>query len=232
MRSLETVLITGANRGIGLELARQYLDLEQRVIATCRATEPPSLMSLGEAYGKMLRIYSLDVTNEKSVRALADSLRNEPIDILINNAGIKGGAKQDLNAMDYGAWTETFAVNAIAPFRITLALLPNLRQSSRPRVVTLSSQMGSLHRKNSGSYAYRSSKAAVNKVMQVLAQDLRAYGIVVCPVHPGWVKTDMGGTQADLTVQESVIGLIRLISRLTLADSGRFFKWNGEEHPW
>jgi NAD(P)-dependent dehydrogenase (short-subunit alcohol dehydrogenase family) len=179
-----------------------------------------------------LQIHRLEVTAEDSVGSLATFLEGTAIDILINNAGIKGGAQQGVTTMDYASWTETFAVNTMAPLRVAGAFLPNLRLSSRPRIITISSQMGSMHRNSSGSYAYRSSKAAVNKVMQILAHDLASDGIVVCPVHPGWVRTDMGGPQAELSVEESVSAMIRLIAELTASHSGRFLMWNGEEHPW
>ena len=192
-----------------------------------QATELKSLLRTNPA----LEIHELEVTDGDSVQALARSLQDQVIDVLINNAGIQGGP-QGAKDMDYDSWSETFAVNTMSPLRVTMALMPNLRMSSRPRVITLSSQMGSLQRKSSGFYAYRSSKAAVNKVMQALAQELQADGVIVCPVHPGWVQTDMGGAQATLTPQESVAGLVRLIEGLTMAYSGRFFQWNGEEHPW
>jgi NAD(P)-dependent dehydrogenase (short-subunit alcohol dehydrogenase family) len=134
--------------------------------------------------------------------------------------------------MDYAEWLRTLEVNALAPFRLATALLPNLRLARRPRVVALSSQMGSLHRQSVGAFAYRSSKAALNKVMQVLALELSADGIVVCPVHPGWVRTDMGGASADISAPESAAGLAQLIDALTPAQSGRFWTWDGREHPW
>ncbi len=231
---METVLITGANRGIGLELTRQYLKKQARVLAACRAPErAESLSELKQSYPNALQIQPLEVTDEHSVKTLANLVRNETIDVLINNAGISGGEKQDIREMDYSRWALTLAVNTIAPFRVTVALLSNLRRSRKPRIITLSSQLGSMLRETStGYYAYRSSKAAVNKVMQGLAVDLRTENIIVCPVHPGWVQTDMGGARADLTVQDSASGLIALIDRLELSDSGRFLKWNGEEHPW
>jgi NAD(P)-dependent dehydrogenase (short-subunit alcohol dehydrogenase family) len=231
---METVLITGANRGIGLELTRQYLKRQTRVLAACRTPESAqSLSELKQSNPETLKIYPLEVTDDNSVKALADALRNETIDVLINNAGISGGEHQDIREMDYSRWALTLAVNTISPFRVTVALLDNLRRSRKPRIITLSSQLGSMLRPTStGNYAYRSSKAAVNKVMQGLAVDLHSENIIVCPVHPGWVQTDMGGSKADLTVQESASGLIRLIDRLELSDSGHFLKWNGEEHPW
>jgi NAD(P)-dependent dehydrogenase (short-subunit alcohol dehydrogenase family) len=134
--------------------------------------------------------------------------------------------------MSYGSWMEVLEVNVLGPFRVTVALLPNLRASTNPRVVTLSSIMGCLSRKSAGYYAYRSSKAAVNKVMQLLANELAGEGVIVCPVHPGWVQTDMGGLDAELPVHESAQGLIRLIDALTLEHSGRFWQWDGTELPW
>jgi len=231
---METVLITGANRGIGLELTRQYLKKQARVLAACRTPETAqSLSELKHSNPETLQVYPLEVTDEHSVKTLAESVRIETIDVLINNAGISGGEHQDLKEMDFSRWALTLAVNTISPFRVTVALLDNLRRSRKPRVITLSSQLGSMLRETSaGYYAYRSSKAAVNKVMQGLAVDLRPENIIVCPVHPGWVQTDMGGSKADLTVGESASGLIRLIDRLKLSDSGHFLKWNGEEHPW
>ena len=231
---METVLITGANRGIGLELTRQYLKKSSRVIATSRTPDSSaSLSELKQADPDSLQILPLEVTDDQSVQTLVESLRGTTIDVLINNAGVSGGKQQDILSMDYSRWAHTLAVNAIAPFRVTVALLDNLRRSRKPRIITLSSQLGSMLRATtSGYYAYRSSKAAVNKVMQGLAVDLRSENMIVCPVHPGWVQTEMGGANADLSPQESALGLIRLIDRLELSDSGRFLKWNGEEHPW
>jgi len=231
---METVLITGANRGIGLELTRQYLKKSSRVIATSRTPDSSaSLSELKQADPDSLQILPLEVTDDQSVQTLVESLRGTTIDVLINNAGVSGGKQQDILSMDYSWWAHTLAVNAIAPFRVTVALLDNLRRSRKPRIITLSSQLGSMLRATtSGYYAYRSSKAAVNKVMQGLAVDLRSENMIVCPVHPGWVQTEMGGANADLSPQESALGLIRLIDRLELSDSGRFLKWNGEEHPW
>ena len=231
---METVLITGANRGIGLELTRQYLKKPTRVIATCRAPELATALSeLKQPHANTLQVTALEVTNDSSIKALVEKLKDQPIDVLINNAGVSGGKHQDIHDVDYAWWAHTLAVNTIAPFRVTVALLQNLRRSPNPRVITLSSQLGSMLRPtSSGYYIYRSSKAAVNKVMQGLAVDLRPDNIIVCPVHPGWVQTEMGGVNADLTVDQSASGLIQLIDRLTPSDSGRFFKWNGEAHPW
>jgi len=143
-----------------------------------------------------------------------------------------GGDHQSLLDMDYEAWRKALEVNTIAPFRLATSLLPNLERSSCPKIVTLTSQMGSLNRRSIGSYAYRSSKAAANKVMQVMAVELESRGIIVCPIHPGWVRTDMGGPQADISVEDSAQGIFQVVDRLDISKSGRFWKWDGTEHPW
>ena len=229
---METVLITGANRGIGLELTRQYLTRGAQVIATCRDPGTAHDLQSLRARNDQLTITPLDVREKTSVDALVQTLDGKPLNIVVNNAGVMGGERQRLNDMDYHAWTETLETNTIAPFRVATALLPNLKKAERPRLITISSQMGSLNRQSTGAYIYRSSKAAVNKVMQVMALELRSDGIIVCPVHPGWVRTDMGGPSADISAEESAKGLTNLISRLTIDDSGKFFQWNGEEHAW
>jgi len=228
---METILITGANRGIGLELTKRFLAVGSNVIGTCRSPEQANALA-DLAKSASLTIHQLEVSDADAVGHLSDQLGKQPIDVLVNNAGIMGGDRQSIDDMDYSAWVEAFEVNTIAPFRLITTLRDNLQQSSNPRAVTLSSQMGSLNRKSKGSHAYRSSKAAVNKVMQVLSMELEADGIVVCPVHPGWVRTDMGGNAADISVEESGAGLFNLINSLTMAHSGRFWTWEGEEHPW
>ncbi|MEM7020672.1 MAG: SDR family oxidoreductase [Pseudomonadota bacterium] len=230
---METALITGANRGVGLALAQCFLEADYRVIAACRKpAEAHELRELGDA--SVLSIEPLEVTDEQSVLALAEKLAEQPLDILINNAGVMGhgDSGQGTNSVDYDAWRDAFETNTIAPFRIISALKNNLSKADRPRAITISSQMGSLNRKSKGSYAYRSTKAAVNKLMQVLALELADEGIIVCPVHPGWVRTDMGGPTADISVEESATGLFKLISSITMEQSGRFWTWAGEEHPW
>ena len=134
--------------------------------------------------------------------------------------------------MDYAAWAKAFEVNTIAPFRITTAFQRNLQRSKSPRVVTLSSQMGSLNSKNTGSIAYRSSKAAVNKVMQVLAHEFEAIGITVCAIHPGCVRTDMGGNNADIAVEECGAGILKFVDQLNMSHTGQFWTWEGEKLPW
>lgn len=213
---METVVVTGANRGIGLGLAKRFLAAGKRVVATCR--EPNRAPELaGLASSGNLSVLRLEVTSGDSVAELRSRLSEETLDVLINNAGVMGGDRQGIGEMDYAAWLHTFEVNTLAPFRLATALRAQLARATRPRIVTLSSQMGALSRKSAGSYAYRSSKAAVNKVMQVLALDLARDGIIVCPVHPGWVRTEMGGAGAEISVEESVSGLFDLIEAMAMA---------------
>ncbi len=229
----KTILITGANRGIGFELTKRFSHSDWRVIATCRSpSSADALLRLAEKADSKIEIMPLDVTEQASVNHLTQVLHGQSIDVLLNNAGIIGGDHQSLFDMDYDIWLETLKVNTIAPFRMVQALVENLRLSSNPKIVNISSQMGSLALKSTGSYAYRSSKAALNKVMQVMAEELRADKIIVSLVHPGWVRTDMGGPSADISVEESGAGIFNLICDLQLSDSGKFFRWNGEEHPW
>lgn len=228
---METVVITGANRGIGLEMTKQFLNTNRRVIAGCRnpseATVLTDLSSSGE-----LSVFQLDVSDSVSIKDFCAQLSGINIDILINNAGVLDREKQGMLGVNAEHWLETFKINSIAPFEVAVGLLENLKTSSRPRIVSVSSQLGSLHLKGPGLYSYNSSKAALNQVMKIMSQDLEADGVIVCPIHPGWVQTDMGGSEADITPQESAGGIISFIDNLTMEQSGRFWQWNGEEHPW
>ncbi|GAL35327.1 short chain dehydrogenase [Vibrio maritimus] len=227
---METVFITGISRGIGLELAKQYLALGWRVIGTHRGEPSSGLIELLNY--DQLSLLKLEVTAQDSVKVISESLSDVVVDVLINNAGVIGSDEQSMLEIDPADWMDTFAVNTVAPLMVTRELLPFMAKSPRPRVITISSQMGSLNRESTGMYAYRSSKAAVNKVMQVLSVELKESGIIVCPIHPGWVQTDMGGSEADITVTESAAGIISLIDSLTMASTGRFWTWNGQEHEW
>ncbi len=227
---METVLITGTSRGIGLELAKQFLASGNKVIATYRGQMSDEIKEL--AANTNLTACELEVTDEKAISKLAETLSDITLDILVNNAGIIGPENQNLTDMNMEGWLNTFAVNTVAPLLISRAFIKNLKRSKNPRIITVSSMMGSLHGEGTGMYAYRSSKAAVNKVMRGLSFDLHEDGIIVCPIHPGWVKTDMGGSGAQLTAQESAAGIITLVSKLKMKESGKFFTWEGEEHKW
>jgi NAD(P)-dependent dehydrogenase (short-subunit alcohol dehydrogenase family) len=160
-------------------------------------------------------------------------LKKEKLDLLINNAGIYGPDDQSIAKMDYAGWAETMAVNVMAPLKVTQSFLPHLAKGDRPRVIVVSSIMGSIADNSSGgTYAYRSSKAAVNMVVRSLAEDLRAKGMIALAVHPGWVRTRMGGEGAPLSPEQSVAGMRRLIDGLSMADSGGFRRHDGGVAPW
>jgi NAD(P)-dependent dehydrogenase (short-subunit alcohol dehydrogenase family) len=177
-------------------------------------------------------VIGMDVADQRSVDRAAASVK-EPVDVLVNNAGMNPPGRLNAVNADLAAFEQTLQVNTIAPLRVAQAFLPQLRQSKAPRILTVSSQMGALTtNSSSGAMAYRTSKAAVNKVMQCLASDLRGDSIPVVVVHPGWVRTDMGGGGADIAPEESAAGLIELCDGLTMANTGQFFRWDGTVHPW
>lgn len=231
---MPTVFITGANRGLGLEFARQYAAAGWTVIAACRApAKAKDLKALAIASQGAIAIEELDVTNEASVAALAARQARAKIDLLINNAGIYGPKNQSLAKMDFAGWAEVLATNSIAPFRLAQALAKQVAASERKTIAIITSAMGSIAENESGNYyAYRSSKAAVNMVARSLAHDLKAQGIIVLTLHPGWVQTDMGGSDAPLKPEASIKNLRQVIERATLADSGRFFGHDGRAIPW
>lgn len=230
---MSTILITGANRGIGLELVRQYLDAGNRVYACCRQPDSADdLATLARNSKGTLSIHQMDVSDEQSIKACAEALSGIAIDVLINNAGIMGGENQSFGNASLDDWLHTIQVNTIGPFRVAESFKSHLEAAEAPKMITISSQVGASTFTMPGIYAYASSKAAVNKVMQTLASEWQTTGICVALMHPGWVKTDMGGAEADITPQASAQGIRQVIEKITLADSGKFFKWNGDIHPW
>jgi len=226
-----TYLITGIGRGIGRELTRVLLHRGERVIGTLRSLDQTRPEWSERVASGQLTLLALDVRDEGSIREAAKQL-DEPVDVLVNNAGIIGPQRQSTLDMDFEGFLDTFRVNTLGPLRIVQAFLPHLKRAKAAKIVTISSRMGSLSYAKSDRIAYRASKAAVNKVVQGLATDLQAEGIVAVSVHPGWVQTDMGGAGADISVQDSAAGLARLIDRLTMDDTGGFFDWQGEKLPF
>lgn len=222
-----TVLVTGANRGIGLEYARQFAARGYTVIGTAR--DPADAKELS-AVAK--RVEQLDVTDAASVAALARRLDGVAIDILVNNAGMFDRRDVTVDTVDFGIMERTFAVNTLGPLRVVQGLLPNLRQGKRKVIVNMSSQLGSIENSNGRWYAYRSSKAALNQVNKILSVELGPEGFICTVLHPGWVRTDMGGENATYSPQESVSGLIAVIEKLKPSDNGRFFDFKGEPIPW
>jgi NAD(P)-dependent dehydrogenase (short-subunit alcohol dehydrogenase family) len=234
MNDMDTILITGANRGIGLELAAQYAADGWRVLACCRHPERAEpLQRLHAATSGRLSIHGLEVTDNEAIQALARELDGQDIDILFNNAGVGGGEHQALGKVDVEDWLRTFRVNTIAPLKVAEAFLPHVGRSRQRIIATMGSVMGSLAENTSGGhYIYRSAKAAVHMVGRCLAVDLRAQGIISVLFHPGWVKTDMGGANAPVAPADSAAGLRRVLAGLRLEDSGRFFDYQGDERPW
>lgn len=230
---MKTVLITGANRGIGLELTRERVAQGDQVLACARKpADAAMLQALAANHRAALSVIPLNVADATSVFALCNAVGERPLDVLVANAGIIGPERQSTLDMDYEGWAETFAVNAMGPLRVAQALLPNLRRSENALVMIVSSQMGSMASSSSDRLAYRASKAAANKVAQALAHDFKPMGIAVVAVHPGWVRTDMGGAQAPLAPAESARGLSRLIDETGMAHTGRFLNVDGAELRW
>lgn len=228
------VLITGAARGIGFELARQYAEAGDRVYATTRNPQgADQLNALMADFQDQLTVHRMDVGDMDSVRACAAELNGAPIDVLINNAGVWGGLEtQTFQNMDYENWAFELNVMAMGPFRVIQTFLPNVLAGQDRKVVTLSSQVAAHVYDHVIGYSYASAKAAVNRLMTALATELKDQGIIVVPMHPGWVKTDMAGDVADIYPSESAEGVRRVIADMTMADTGKFLKWTGDVHPW
>jgi NAD(P)-dependent dehydrogenase (short-subunit alcohol dehydrogenase family) len=229
-----TVLVTGSNRGLGLEFVRQYAGAGWKTWAACRSPKSAKeLKALQSQHPDSISILCLDVTDADSIRSAAAQLRGEPIDLLINNAGVGGPPAQKIGSLDYAAWARVIDANVLGPVRVIEAFVGNVAQGGGKRIVTLTSRMGSIEDNSSGgSYAYRSSKAGVNAVMKSFSIDLAPRGITCVVVHPGWVRTDMGGAGGKLAPAESVKALRSLIESLKAKDAGKFYNYDGSELPW
>lgn len=227
---MANIVITGANRGIGLSLARVYLERGDSVVALCRdPAAADDLKALGGAHGDRLTVGQIDIGDKASIEAAAASIPS-PVDVLINNAGILAGKDQSIAGVDLDQWELAFRVMAIGPFLVTRALLPQL-EAAKGKVAITSSQLAASTWPYGGFYAYATAKAASTRLAQILAIDLKPKGISTVVLHPGYVQTDMGGPSADITPEESANGIVAVIDGLTPAQSGTFMKWNGEEHP-
>ncbi len=221
---VKSVLITGANRGIGLEFAHQYAAAGWRVHACCRRPG---------GFDRGIDAHALDVTDQGSIDALASSLDGTAIDLLINNAGIFGGDRQGVGETDGDQWELVMRTNVIAPLRVTEAFRSHLARAHNATVVMISSLAGSIADNHSGGlHLYRTSKTALNMVAANLNSDLAGDGIKVLALHPGWVRTDMGGETAPLSANESVADMRRAIASAPMAMSGRFLDRNGQPLPW
>ena len=231
---MSTVLVTGANRGLGLEFVRQYAASGWRVIACCRKPgEAEELAGLAEMF-KSIAIHALDVADFEQIDALSRELCGESIDVLIANAAVYGDTPATrFGALDYDRWLDAFVVNTQSPVKLAEAFLPQLARSEKKLIVPITSLMGSVGDNTSGgSIIYRSSKAALNAAMKSMAIDMQPRGIGVLIMHPGWVKTDMGGAQAPTEPEESIAGMRRVIDGFTLAKTGSFVNFRGQLLPW
>jgi NAD(P)-dependent dehydrogenase (short-subunit alcohol dehydrogenase family) len=222
-----TYLVTGSNRGIGLEFVRQLSARGERVIATAR--KPVAARPLASLD---VRIEKLDVADPRNVADLALKLKDVPIDVLIHNAGI-GRAGPGIDRVDPDDVEQDFRVNALGPLRVTQALLPGLKAGHRKTIVGINSGLGSLSENTSGGWgAYRISKAALNQLFRTMAAELRTQGFICVLLSPGWVQTDMGGSGATLRPRESVAAMLQILDRLRPEDNGQFFDHKGRRAAW
>ena len=234
-----TVLVTGANRGLGLEYCRQLAAAGWRVLACARDPDrAPALRELADANSGKVRVLRLEVVDEVGVEAVARELRGTPLDMLINNAGTfgpegsPGGMRyQSLAHMDYAIWREILEVNLLAPFRLTVALAPSLRLTARPVVIMLSSDLGSIGNNRLGhSHAYRTSKAGLNMLTKGIANEWR--DLIVVSMAPGWCKTELGGEEAEIDPVESVRAQLQTFATLNAGHSGQFLDRFGALVAW
>ena len=236
---MSTILITGANRGLGLEFVRQHTADGWEVLATSRQPEQSAeLKQLASQHPKVV-LHRLDVTDDESVRDLADKLDGKPIDVLLHSAGIYPREGQHIGEIDYDRWREALETNLFGVLRITEALLENVAASPRKQIAAISTSMSSLRGVQDGSvaqagtsYQYRSSKTALNMALSILAKELEPQGISVVLLDPGWVKTDMGGPHAPLSPKESIAGMRKVLAGNPMEISGKFLGHDGMPRPW
>jgi len=220
---MKTVLITGAGRGLGREFARQYAAENWRVFACAR--DPATVEA-----GRNVSAHALDVTDGASIAALARALDGERFDVLINNAGVVGDRTPAMGGVKYEAWLDALDVNVLGPMRVAEAFARRL--GGERKLVTISSRMGSIAEAGANSVVYRSSKAAVNMAVKCLSQALAGEGVIAVALHPGWVRTDMGGASATLAPEQSVAAMRKVIAGLGRDDNGRFINYDGGPIPW
>ncbi len=231
---MKTILITGANRGIGLAFSQFYAQQGDQVLACCRHPEAATdLQQLAEKH-PTIQCYQLDVLDRQGIDDLAEDLADVTVDILIANAGIYGDKPEHpFGKLDYEIWLRTLETNLLGAVKTAEAFLPHLKRSKKPVIAAISSLMGSIADNGSGgSICYRSSKAALNAAMKSIAIDLKPAGIGVLIFHPGWVQTDMGGPNALIDTATSVKGMMTEINQFDLSKTGQFIKYDGTPMPW
>ena len=231
---MKNILITGANRGLGLGLVKKFLKNNEKVICTTRNfSKSKELILCKKKYNDNLEICELDLLDKESPNILSKFLRNEPIDLFINNAGVIGHSAQHFKSVSLNHWIDVLKVNLISPLLITQSIIKNVEKSSEGKIYFISSKVGSIEdNKSGGMYIYRSSKTALNQVVKSLSIDLKPLGISVISLHPGWVRTEMGGPNALISVEESVNGMVDVISNTSIINSGQFINYDGTRLPW
>lgn len=235
------ILITGAGRGLGLEFVRQLLPRAEHLFATARdPNRSPELQALAKPHSERLKLLPLDISDEDSIKSAVQqvSMIATSLDLLINNAGIYLGrpgavpGSDRLGMLTMESGVATMRTNAIGPTLLTQELLPLLKQGRRPKIVSLTSGLGSIANSGGAPYHYSASKAALNMYMHGLAMELRPQGIVSVVINPGWVATDMGGRGAPVSAGDSARGILSVVEKLTLRDTGKFLDYRGQEEPW
>lgn len=227
------ILITGASRGLGFALAKEYAARNWRVRATCRSpSEAAALNALAQTLPN-LSVHAIDVSEHDTIEALAAALDGEGIDVVCNNAGIGGGGKE-IGALDYAHWRYVLEVNLLGAVKVSESFLPHILRGAEKKIVAISSSLGSISTTRGGNHAYRTSKAALNMAMRSMAMDLKDRGVIVAPLSPGIVDTDFtrGARMPKISAEESARGLADTIARLTLNDGGAFIRYNGDSVPW
>ena len=231
---MSTIMIVGATRGIGLELTKQYSNEGNQVIACARDTGNSSLLDEVASASDNIKIEQLDIADPVSIESASSRIGEGAIDSVIIVAGWVGGMpdNQTIDNINIDEWHNTLNINTIGPLLVAKAFKANLAASGKGNLMILSSQLAASTWPMGGMYIYSTTKAAVSKVGQILALDWAEDPIIVSIMHPGWVQTDMGGPTAEITAEESASGIRNVISGLTKEDSGNFYKWNGDIHPW
>jgi NAD(P)-dependent dehydrogenase (short-subunit alcohol dehydrogenase family) len=229
---MPTALITGVNRGIGLELFKQYGEAGWNTLGTCRSLAAAEEASAIAGAHDKVTLYELEMTDYEALSALADTLRGTAIDVLILNAGVMGKESMKLGDIEAPDFRRVLEVNVIAQALCLQAFTPHVAASERRVIAGMSSVLASIERSDGGRYSYRSSKAALNAIIVAASHDLRDQGIRTVALHPGWVQTDMGGPNATVTRADSAAGIRSVIDGLSEEDSGSFFSYAGERLPW
>ncbi|MDX1914810.1 MAG: SDR family oxidoreductase [Methylophilus sp.] len=226
-----TLFITGANRGIGLEYVKQYAEAGWKVFACCRNPDQADALNALASKHSQVSVHALDVGDFVQIESLARALAAQEIHLLINNAGVYPSSH--FKAVDYDAWASAFKINTMSTLKLAEVFIPHLVKAGNAKLLAMTSKMGSIDDNTSGGeYIYRSSKTALNMVVKSLAIDLQKYGVLVAALHPGWVRTDMGGPNALIDVSTSVKGLRRVIEQLTLEESGKMIGYDGKVVNW